>query len=188
MASPPPAASATPPAPAATTTADSSRSPRSWAWTTPRSRIPSSGFSLVTLNPETRAALPPHHRAAAARAQGAHRRPPPTDTRRSFRGPAARHGSSGGGVRVKAVCDCGRNVRVVPSVLAQAPIMCGACGKPFRIPEVERAGRGLMPHRRADVPPDARGAACPADVRRSAACGRMDGCTRQPHRTPLSSG
>ncbi|WP_187282811.1 hypothetical protein [Streptomyces sp. MS191] len=38
-------------------------------------------------------------------------------------------------VRVKAVCDCGRNVRVVPSVLAQAPIVCGGCGKPFRIPE-----------------------------------------------------
>ncbi|NEE10874.1 hypothetical protein G3M58_30990, partial [Streptomyces sp. SID7499] len=55
--------------------------------------------------------------------------------KRSFRGPAARHGSSGGGVRVKAVCDCGRNVRVVPSVLAQAPIVCGGCGKPFRIPD-----------------------------------------------------
>ena len=33
------------------------------------------------------------------------------------------------------LCDCGRNVRVVPSVLAQAPIVCGGCGKPFRIPE-----------------------------------------------------
>ncbi|WP_206337403.1 hypothetical protein [Streptomyces sp. Z26] len=96
---------------------------------------PSSGFSLVTLAPETRTryrptierlqrALKAHTVAATA-----------TDTRRSFRGPAARHGSSGGGVRVKAVCDCGRNVRVVPSVLEQAPIMCGACLKPFRIPE-----------------------------------------------------
>ncbi len=27
-------------------------------------------------------------------------------------------------------------MRVVPSVLEQAPIVCGACGKPFRIPEV----------------------------------------------------
>ncbi len=43
---------------------------------------------------------------------------------------------------MKAVCDCGRNVRVVPSVLAQAPIMCGGCGKPFRIPEVVGAAAG----------------------------------------------
>ena len=74
------------------------------------------------------------------RALKAHTAATATDTARSFRGPAARHGSSGGGVRVKAVCDCGRNVRVVPSVLAQAPIVCGGCGKPFRIPEVAAVG------------------------------------------------
>ncbi|WP_079127540.1 hypothetical protein [Streptomyces sp. TP-A0874] len=100
---------------------------------------PSSGFSLVYLSPEARKryrstserlqrALKAYRAATAATGNG-----------RSFRGPAARHGSSGGGVRVKAVCDCGRNVRVVPSVLAQAPIVCGGCGKPFRIPETVAA-------------------------------------------------
>ncbi|MCT2594280.1 hypothetical protein LHJ74_30975 [Streptomyces sp. N2-109] len=99
---------------------------------------PSSGFSLVLLSPETRRRYRPTierlHRALKA-----HTAATETDTGRSFRGPAARHGSSGGGVRVKAVCDCGRNVRVVPSVLAQAPIMCGACGKQFRIPDTPEA-------------------------------------------------
>lgn len=95
---------------------------------------PSSGFSLVSLTPATRR----RYRSTAERlerAVKAHDAATTTESRRSFRGPAARHGSSGGGVRVKAVCDCGRNVRVVPSVLAQAPITCGACGKPFRIPD-----------------------------------------------------
>ncbi|MEU3461825.1 hypothetical protein ABZ721_18005 [Streptomyces sp. NPDC006733] len=102
---------------------------------------PSSGFSLVGLRPDTkkryRATIDRLHRALKA-----HTVATTADTARSFRGPAARHGSSGGGVRVKAVCDCGRNVRVVPSVLAQAPIMCGACGQAFRIPEVVGAGVG----------------------------------------------
>ncbi|WBB62792.1 hypothetical protein O7599_09760 [Streptomyces sp. WMMC500] len=95
---------------------------------------PSSGFSLVTLTP----AAKKRYRSAGERlrkALRAHDAATAADSPRSFRGPAARHGSSGGGVRVKAVCDCGRNVRVVPSVLAQAPIVCGGCGKPFRIPE-----------------------------------------------------
>ncbi|KOU32136.1 hypothetical protein ADK51_07825 [Streptomyces sp. WM6368] len=95
----------------------------------------SSGFSLVTLNPEAKR----RYRATIERLQRAlkaHTAATAADTKRSFRGPAARHGSSGGGVRVKAVCDCGRNVRVVPSVLAQAPIVCGGCMKPFRIPDV----------------------------------------------------
>lgn len=95
---------------------------------------PSSGFSLVTLTPGAKK----RYRAAGERlrkALRAHDAATAADSPRSFRGPAARHGSSGGGVRVKAVCDCGRNVRVVPSVLAQAPIVCGGCGKPFRIPE-----------------------------------------------------
>jgi hypothetical protein len=99
---------------------------------------PSSGFSLVTLTP----AAKKRYRAAGERlrkALRAHDAATAADSPRSFRGPAARHGSSGGGVRVKAVCDCGRNVRVVPSVLAQAPIVCGGCGKPFRIPEAAAA-------------------------------------------------
>ncbi|WP_037572445.1 hypothetical protein [Phaeacidiphilus oryzae] len=95
---------------------------------------PSSGFSLVTMRPETREryaetierldlALGAHSDAASGKGERG----------RTFRGPATRHGSSGGGVRVKAVCGCGRNVRVVPSVLAQAAIVCGACGQPFQI-------------------------------------------------------
>ena len=183
--------SATPPAPAATTTADSSRSPRRWAWTTPRSRIPSSGFSLVTLNPEAKRRYRPTIE-RLQRALKAHTAATATDTKRSFRGPAARHGSSGGGVRVKAVCDCGRNVRVVPSVLAQAPIVCGGCGKPFRIPEVVGAGElsgaphgaGLTRRRPSAGRPRPR-SGMPALPQ---ACGTMASCTRQPHRTPLSSG
>lgn len=99
----------------------------------PEEPHPSSGFSLVALTPETRR----RYRTTTERLQRAlkaYSAATENDTGRSFRGPAARHGSSGGGVRVKAVCECGRNVRVVPSVLAQAPIMCGACGKQFRIP------------------------------------------------------
>jgi hypothetical protein len=95
---------------------------------------PSSGFSLVTMTAETRRRYRPTAE-RLHRALKAHLVATATDTKRSFRGPAARHGSSGGGVRVKAVCECGRNVRVVPSVLAQAPIVCGACKKPFRIAE-----------------------------------------------------
>jgi len=102
---------------------------------------PSSGFSLVAPTADTRRryrptierlqhALSAYDAATAANAGG------------SFRGPAARHGSSGGGVRVKAVCGCGRNVRVVPSVLAQAPIVCGACRTPFRIPEAAEPSSG----------------------------------------------
>ncbi|MBF9067302.1 hypothetical protein [Streptacidiphilus fuscans] len=97
---------------------------------------PSSGFSLVTMRPDTRdryaetidrlqQALGDH----AAATSGT------LDRSRTFRGPATRHGSSGGGVRVKAVCGCGRNVRVVPSVLSQAPIVCGNCGEVFQIAE-----------------------------------------------------
>jgi hypothetical protein len=100
---------------------------------------PSSGFSLVVMRPETKR----RYRNTIERLQralGAHTKATASDTAKSFRGPAARHGSSGGGVRVKAVCGCGRNVRVVPSVLAQAPITCGACGQPFRIPEVMAVG------------------------------------------------
>jgi hypothetical protein len=99
----------------------------------------SSGFSLVIMRPETRR----RYRSTIERLQRAlmaHVVATASDSTRSFRGPAARHGSSGGGVRVKAVCGCGRNVRVVPSVLAKAPIVCGACGQAFRMPEVAGVG------------------------------------------------
>jgi hypothetical protein len=101
----------------------------------------SSGFSLVTTSPDTRRRYRPTIE-RLQRALKAYSAATETDGGDSFRGPAARHGSSGGGVRVKAVCDCGRNVRVVPSVLAQAPILCGKCREPFRIPDagVEHAG------------------------------------------------
>ncbi|MEV4435152.1 hypothetical protein [Streptomyces sp. NPDC049555] len=102
---------------------------------------PSSGFSLVVLNAEARKRYRPTME-RLQRALKAHTVATAADTSRTFRGPAARHGSSGGGVRVKAVCECGRNVRVVPSVLAQAPIMCGGCGQPFRIPEAVPVGSG----------------------------------------------
>jgi hypothetical protein len=100
---------------------------------------PSSGFSLVVMRPETKRRYRPTID-RLRRALGTHTKVTTADTAKSFRGPAARHGSSGGGVRVKAVCGCGRNVRVVPSVLAQAPIMCGACGQAFRIPEAVAVG------------------------------------------------
>lgn len=104
----------------------------------PEEPHPSSGFSLVTLNPEAKRRYRPTIE-RLQRALKAHTAATAADTARSFRGPAARHGSSGGGVRVKAVCDCGRNVRVVPSVLAQAPIVCGGAASPsgFR----RRSGR-----------------------------------------------
>ena len=140
-ASPPPAVSATPPAPAATTTADSWRSPRSWASTIRRNRIPAAASPWSRCNAEAKRRYRPTIE-RLQRALKAHTVATAADTKRSFRGPAARHGSSGGGVRVKAVCDCGRNVRVVPSVLAQAPIVCGGCGKPFRIPEGANGRRG----------------------------------------------
>ncbi|OEU91401.1 hypothetical protein [Streptomyces oceani] len=107
----------------------------------PEEPHPSSGFSLVTLASETKTRYRPTSQ-RLQRALKAHTVATDTDTR-NFRGPAARHGSSGGGVRVKAVCDCGRNVRVVPSVLEQAPIMCGACGQAFRIPDAPSAHGAL---------------------------------------------
>ncbi|WP_179817426.1 hypothetical protein [Allostreptomyces psammosilenae] len=94
---------------------------------------PSSGFSLVTMRRETRL----RYADTIARLEQAVRDHfavnSGDEVGRAFRGPADRHTSSGGGIRVKAVCGCGRNVRVVPSVLAQAPIFCGGCGKPFAI-------------------------------------------------------
>lgn len=90
---------------------------------------PSTGFSLVALRPETRRRYEEviQHLERVLEAYAVTR----SDM---FRGPVTRMSSSGGGVRVKVVCECGRNVRVVPSVLHQAPIVCGACGEPFCIP------------------------------------------------------
>ncbi|CAM5678783.1 hypothetical protein SVIOM342S_05621 [Streptomyces violaceorubidus] len=70
---------------------------------------------------------------------------------------------------------------VVPSVLAQAPIMCGGCGKPFRIPEVVGAG--------VSDGPAARGSRSGAGYRREpsgpprgrARCPRSDGPARVWH-------
>jgi len=77
----------------------------------PEEPHPSSGFSLVTLNPEAKRRYRPTIE-RLQRALKAHTAATSADTARSFRGPAARHGSSGGGVRVKAVCDCALKARV----------------------------------------------------------------------------
>lgn len=42
--------------------------------------------------------------------------------------------TSGQGAKTKAppcVCDCGRRIRVAPTVLAAGPITCGICGTDF---------------------------------------------------------
>jgi hypothetical protein len=36
---------------------------------------------------------------------------------------------------VKAECECLRTIRVGKTVLAQAPIICGECGKDFCFPD-----------------------------------------------------
>ncbi|MFJ6686972.1 hypothetical protein [Streptomyces werraensis] len=92
----------------------------------------STGFSLVRMRPETQRLYSPtaERLQLALDAHSAEDR----GARRVFLGPAARFGSVGGGVRVKAVCGCGRNLRVVRSVLVKAPILCGSCGEPFLTP------------------------------------------------------
>ncbi|MDX3434155.1 hypothetical protein PV664_35395 [Streptomyces sp. ME01-18a] len=89
----------------------------------------STGLSLVRLRPDTQLLYSPTverlQLALDAYSQGAR------GARSVFLGPPARFGSSGGGARVKAVCRCGRNLRVVLSVLVKAPILCGRCGEPF---------------------------------------------------------
>ncbi|CAO0828610.1 hypothetical protein SMICM17S_05177 [Streptomyces microflavus] len=62
----------------------------------PEEPHPSSGFSLVTLTPEAKRRYRPTIE-RLQRALKAHTVATATDTARSFRGPAARHGSSGGG-------------------------------------------------------------------------------------------
>ncbi|MFI8829354.1 hypothetical protein [Streptomyces sp. NPDC053431] len=93
---------------------------------------PSSGFSRVVMTQETRhtyeVAIGRFQEALDRHAQYAIE----VDTPKIFRGPLTRNTGSGGGVRVKAVCLCGRNLQVVPSVLAQAPITCGSCGEQFQ--------------------------------------------------------
>jgi hypothetical protein len=92
----------------------------------------STGFSLVRMRPDTQRLYSPTvarlQSALDAHFGGARK------ARNLFLGPAARFGASGGGMRVKAVCGCGRNLRVVPSILAKAPILCGRCGEPFLTP------------------------------------------------------
>lgn len=62
----------------------------------PEEPHPSSGFSLVTLTPEAKRRYRPTIE-RLQRALKAHTVATATDTARSFRGPAARHGSSGEG-------------------------------------------------------------------------------------------
>ncbi|MCX4597460.1 hypothetical protein OG819_50190 [Streptomyces sp. NBC_01549] len=100
----------------------------------PQQPHPSSGFSSATLTPATER----RYRPTIERLQyvlKTHLAAMTADTSRIFRGPAARHHPSPAGARVKAICDCGRNVRIVASVLARAPIVCGGCGKLFRVQE-----------------------------------------------------
>ncbi|MFD7003890.1 hypothetical protein ACFWA5_48615 [Streptomyces mirabilis] len=93
-----------------------------------------SGFSSAELTPATqRRYRPTIERLQAALAS--HSAAMTADTARTFRGPAARRSPSTTGARVKAICGCGRNVRIVSSVLARAPIVCGGCGKVFRVQE-----------------------------------------------------
>jgi hypothetical protein len=101
----------------------------------PDERHPSTGFSLVTLTPEAKQLYRPTME-RLQHALNAHSAAICADTTQSYRGPATRFPSPGRAVRVKAVCDCGRNVYVVPSVLSQAAILCGGCAKPFRVPEL----------------------------------------------------
>lgn len=49
--------------------------------------------------------------------------------RRAEVGAGTRRSSNNG---VAALCDCPRKIRVAPSVLVQAPIICGACRAPFQ--------------------------------------------------------
>jgi hypothetical protein len=89
----------------------------------------STGFSLVRMRPDTQRLYGP----TVARLQSAldAYSEDAREARSVFLGPAARLSASGGGMRVKAVCGCGRNLRVVRSILVKAPIFCGRCGEPF---------------------------------------------------------
>ncbi|MFF9915936.1 hypothetical protein [Streptomyces sp. NPDC013457] len=93
---------------------------------------PNTGFSLTRMLPETQRLYRPTiarlQIALDAHSESAHKE------RSDFLGPAARFGDSGGGTRVKVVCGCGRNLRVVRSILVKAPILCGRCEEPFLIP------------------------------------------------------
>lgn len=57
--------------------------------------------------------------------------PDPGDGGHSVRRPRD-PGRKPAGLR-KASCGCGRNIRVAPSVLEQAPITCGECGQGFTL-------------------------------------------------------
>jgi hypothetical protein len=57
--------------------------------------------------------------------------------RRAERTSPAGPGRSGNALACS--CACGRRIRVARSVLAQGPILCGACAQPFE-PEDDGAG------------------------------------------------
>ncbi len=122
---------------------------------------PSSGFSLVTMNAEARRRYRPRP-SRLQRALKAHLAATATDTKRSFRGPAARHGSSGGASGSR------------PS--ANAGAMCGSSPPSSHRPHHVRCLQEALPDRRdgslrkddgcrrvrvtrADPSPDASGAA-----------------------------
>jgi hypothetical protein len=47
--------------------------------------------------------------------------------------------ATAGGSRnlLACTCGCGRRIRVAPSTLADAPILCGACDEPFQPQDVD---------------------------------------------------
>ncbi len=81
---------------------------------------PSLGWSPTSLTDESRAAY-----AATVAELGAalrlHRRLEPTGTQATTKRPA----------QPACVCDCGRRIRIAPTVLAAGPITCGLCGTDF---------------------------------------------------------
>ncbi|MGW7433153.1 hypothetical protein ACWGIN_26855 [Streptomyces sp. NPDC054861] len=93
---------------------------------------PNTGFSVTVMRPETqRLYRPTIDRLQLALDVYSESARKPGGT---FLGPAARFGDSGGGSRVKVVCGCGRNLRVVRSILVKAPILCGRCEEQFLTP------------------------------------------------------
>lgn len=124
---------------------------------------PSSGFSLVTLNPEAKRRYRPTIE-RLQRALKAHTVATAADTKRSFRGPAARHGSSG-------VACASR-----PSATADATSGSYRRSSPRRRSSAVAAESPSASRKRRSRWGDPMW------------CGTMASCTRQPHRNPLASG
>ncbi|MDQ0940434.1 hypothetical protein QFZ67_002139 [Streptomyces sp. V1I1] len=146
---------------------------------------PSSGFSLVALNSEAKRRYRPTIE-RLQRALKAHTVATASDTKRTFRGPAARHGSSGrwragqGRVRLRPQCPR-RPVRSRPG-----PHRLRRLRQAFPYPGSSRRRELMASARRVGPPTGAvrhRPGASPPQV-----CGTMASCTRQPHRNPLASG